>query len=72
LVGNNALHDNIIFVNFLGSSDLPGYVLGGVVGGGQSNPVYNYIYGFNSTATARYGSNNVTAYIEAVYLRIAK
>lgn len=67
LLGGTREYANPIAICFLGYVPQPGYEITGVAYTSQPAKFgKNFIYGFNSTA---YGPNNITAYVEAVYVR---
>lgn len=67
LLGSGKEYLNPIFVCLLGYQAQPGAEITGVTYTPQAAKLgLNFIYGLNSTA---YGPNNVTAYIEAVYVK---
>ncbi|MFN3406909.1 MAG: hypothetical protein ACK40E_04180 [Caldimicrobium sp.] len=73
LLGSNTLHNNTVCVSFLGQIHLPGFAVTGVAYGGSGSLGSHggELYAFNSTASASVGNGTlVSAYIEAVYLRI--
>jgi hypothetical protein len=67
LLGESKEYINPITICLLGYQPQPGFEITGVAYTSQAARLgLNYIYGFNSTA---YGPNNVTAYVEAVYIK---
>lgn len=67
LLGDSKEYLNPVTICTLGYQAQPGFEITGVAYTSQAARLgLNFVYGFNSTA---YGPNNVTAYVEAVYVR---